>query len=145
MTASDSRFGSQGGVIAGGLASAISLVGAPIVTAITLLEGEHMSRRIELLVGEVARVAERVERKLDREFVASTAFDDAVIAALGGARRTSAEEKRRLLAEILVGAAMVDRPPDIEAGALLDALAPCRLARSCSWVPYANAGRGRSR
>ena len=104
-------------------ASAIPVVGGPIATAITIWQGENVARRIEKLVHEIDRLATRVETKLDVSFVASEEFQNVAIAAVDAGRHTAAEEKRRLVAAILVGSATVDRPNDLEAESLLDAVA----------------------
>jgi len=104
-------------------ASAIPLVGGPIATAIAIWEGEHVGRRVEQLVQEVDRAAKRVERKLDASFIASDEFQNLAVAAVDAARRAAADDTRRLVAAILVGSATIDRPKDLEADSLLDAVA----------------------
>jgi hypothetical protein len=60
---------------------------------------------------------------LDRDFVSGERYQDILLAGIEAARRTSDAEKRRLVADILVGAARVDRIPDLEADALLNSVA----------------------
>jgi hypothetical protein len=105
-------------------ASAIPIFGGPIATALTLLDSGFQTRRLEKLIDEVrARVARQGEDKLDRDFVNTERFQDILLAGFEAARRTSDAEKRKLVADILVGAARKDRIPDLEADALLNAVA----------------------
>jgi hypothetical protein len=118
----DARLVSKG-VLEIGL-SLIRVVGPSLATAVGLLDGELQSRRIDRLFDEVRGQVARVgAEKLDREFVNNERFQDAILAAMEAARRTSDAEKRKLVAAILVGAARIDRIPDLEADALLNAVA----------------------
>lgn len=58
------------------------------------------------------RIASLDEGKLDRGYVESEEFQDAAIAAIHSAKRSSEQEKRRWLADVLIGAASVGRPSD---------------------------------
>lgn len=102
-------------------ASAIPVVGGPIAAAIGIWEGERVSRRVEDFVTEVAGRFARVEaEKLDRDYIDSEAFRDAVISAVQAAKRSSGHEKRSWVASLLVGAATAARPGDLDVEALLD-------------------------
>ncbi len=104
-------------------ASAIPIVGGPIATTVGMLDSELQSSRLEKIIVEIREQVNRLGvEKLDREFVNTERFQDAVLVLLDAARRTSDEHKRQLLAAILVGAARIDRIPDLEPDALLEAL-----------------------
>jgi hypothetical protein len=105
-------------------ASAIPIVGGPISTAIGIWEGERISRRVESFVDEIrVRMTKLNVEKLDRDYIDGDGFKDAVISAVQAAKRSSAKGKREWVAALLIGAATTDRPPDLDAEALLDTLA----------------------
>lgn len=102
------------------VASAVPLLGGPIAAGIAAWEGRRVSKRIEALMGEFATLAERIDqRKLDKTYVGTDDFQDAVIAALDAGRRTADADKRRVIAAILLGAAFTERPPQLDVEALL--------------------------
>jgi hypothetical protein len=105
------------------VASVVPLLGGPIAAGIAAWEGRRVSKRIEALVGEIAALAERIDqRKLDKTYIETDAFQDAVIAALEAGRRTADADKRRVIAAILLGAAFTERPPQLDVEALLDTI-----------------------
>jgi hypothetical protein len=102
-------------------ASAIPVLGGPIATAIGIWEGERISRRVETFIEEMqARVSKLEREKLDKNYVETEAFQDATISALQAAKRSSSRTKREWIAAILLGSATTNRPPDLDADALLD-------------------------
>jgi hypothetical protein len=58
--------------------------------------------------------------KLDKTYVQTDEFQDAVIAALDVGRRTADADKRRIIAAILLGAAFTEKPQQLDVEALLD-------------------------
>jgi hypothetical protein len=74
------------------------------------------------MIEEVKKQVDHLEGKLDRKYVNTERFQDAILVLLDAARRTSDQQKRQLLAAILVGAARIDRIPDLEPDALLEAV-----------------------
>lgn len=104
-------------------AAGIPVVGSQISTAISIWEGERISRRVETFVAEVgARFSKLESEGLDRGYINSEAFQDVVIAALQAAKRSSGNGKRAWVASVLIGAATLNRPPDLDAEAILDML-----------------------
>jgi hypothetical protein len=100
--------------------SAVPLLGGPIAAGIAAWEGRRVSKRIEALVSEIATLAARVDqRKLDKPYVETNEFQDAVIAAMDAGRSTADANKRRVVAAILLGAAFTERPPQLDVEALL--------------------------
>src|SRR3989442_6854228 len=92
--------------------SAVPLLGGPIAAGIAAWEGRRLSKRIEALVGEIATMAKQIDQsKLDKTYVQTVEFEDAVVAALDAGRRTAEVDKRRVIARILLGAAFTERPP----------------------------------
>jgi hypothetical protein len=103
------------------VASAVPLLGGPIAAGIAAWEGRRVSKRIEALVGEIATLAKQIDQgKLDKTYVQTDEFQDAVIAALDVGRRTADADKRRIIAAILLGAAFTEKPQQLDVEALLD-------------------------
>jgi hypothetical protein len=110
----------------------VPVLGGAIGAGITALEMQGLTQRMEAMVGEVADAVRRVdEAKVDRDYIASPAFVDVVMAALDAGRRTSDRDKLKMIASILVGTATVDRPEELDVEAVLVAvrdLSPTALA-----------------
>jgi len=105
-------------------AAGIPVIGPQISTAIDIWEGERISRRVEDFIEEVnARFSKLEEEKLDRAYINSDAFQDAVISAVQAAKTSSAPSKREWVAGVLIGAITTDRPADLDVEALLDTIA----------------------
>jgi uncharacterized heparinase superfamily protein len=105
------------------VASAVPLLGGPIAAGIAAWEGRRVSKRIEALVGEIATLAKQIDQgKLDKTYIQTDEFQDAVIAALDVGRRTADAGKRRIIAAILLGAAFTEKPQQLDVEALLDTI-----------------------
>src|SRR5262249_11307569 len=84
---------------------------------------EIRDRRIEELIRtlhEQARVID--ESKVNLSFFKTEEWGDLLLRTMDGSARTRSEEKRRLYAAILLGAASTERPNDLDVEALLDSL-----------------------
>ncbi|HUZ01463.1 MAG TPA: hypothetical protein VMU89_14025, partial [Thermomicrobiaceae bacterium] len=104
-------------------AAAIPVVGGSISAAIGVWETEALTRRFERFVERVeAKVAELGAGKLDADYVGTEAFEDAVLVALDGARRTSNAEKLEWIVGLLVGSALVDPPAQLDIESVLQAI-----------------------
>lgn len=105
------------------VASVVPVLGGPVAAGIAAWEGRRVSKRIEALVGEIAVLAKQIDQgKLDKSYVQTGEFQDAVIAALDAGRRTGDSEKRRVIAAILLGAAFAEKPPQLDVEALLNTI-----------------------
>jgi hypothetical protein len=102
----------------------IPIFGGPIDTLIAGRGAQIVRRRIEALIEEVRKRADRLEKeKVDHSFVESEEFDDLVMRAFRAASATRDREKIRVYAAILVGSASTKRPPDLDPEAALSAVA----------------------
>ncbi len=105
------------------IAGAIPVVGGVVTTALTALELKALSERLEMLVEELASLAARVDgAKVSHEYLHSPEFEDVMIVGLEAGRRTRAREKLRMIAAILVGAATIDAPKELDVEAVLTAI-----------------------
>jgi hypothetical protein len=105
------------------VASPIPVLGAILSRAITTLETDKLSHRIEALFADVTSLAAKVDRsKFDREYVESPDFEGIVLAALEAGRRSNDLHKRRWVAAVLVGAATNERPRDLDTEAILNTI-----------------------
>jgi len=119
------------------LAAGVPIVGPQVATAINILEGERITKRLKAFMEEMRERVSRLEQeKLDRRYVETEEFRDVAMAAIEAAKRTSRADKRRWIASVLIGAARIDRPADLDAEALLDTLAglTARELQMLNWL-----------
>lgn len=113
----------------------VPVAGPVMSSALAAWEGHKLSERVEAIVEEVIRLGARVdEAEFDRKYVETPEFVDAVLAGIEAGRRTSDQDKRCMIAGVLIGAATRSRPAALDVQALLETLSgltpgDLRLAR----------------
>jgi hypothetical protein len=124
--------------------SLIPYVGQVVGSALTALELKAVSIRLEEFVGVLAELAKTIDHDLVKyDYLKAREFEDIVIVALEAARRTSNRDKLMMIASILLGAATIDAPEDLDVEAVLTRirdLSPAEL--SMARTVYQNSGVG---
>jgi hypothetical protein len=102
------------------LIGAIPVLGGVVAAAMTALEFQAISLRLQTFIEELTNLAEDLdEAKVSHEYLRTTEFEDIVIAGMEAARRTSNRDKLRMIASILLGAVITDAPKDLDVEGVL--------------------------